>query len=392
MSSIHRPGAVLLVALGWMANTSRAQTPPERIFFQINYATVQRQAQATGLPVMAIVLAKGSKLPAPLNETRVARQSRPFLNVVLSENEARTKKIAGATPGGIVFLDGEGKVLTQVAPGFDVDQLLAEMAGVLRQARERVLKKLMQAKATATVQKTAFDSYLRLGAGIPDLIPLLKHPNAAVKLAVQTNLAARAPEGADWALLKEMASPDAAVRAACYPLALALAKAPRVPPAKFWKEASEEERATALAKWRQTVFGKMPPVNEAILEFAFAHLGQQVEDGECASLAVAALKAARGQPIQYEGKTYRWGKALPAGATAVGGDIVQLEGAHFSNGNSAGHHTQIIRCPLGPGRYQILHQNFNGRRFVVNDQLDLNLLTRGSVVIYRPQPIGDVAK
>src|SRR5262249_25494585 len=160
------------------------------------------------------------------------------------------------------------------------------------------------------------------------------HPNAAVKAAVRTHLTARAADGADWLLLNAMASPDAAVRAASHPVAVALARAPKVPPAKFWKEASEEERTAALAKWREAVFGKVPPVNKAVLDFAFAQYGQQVQDGECAALAVAALKAAGGQPIKFVGKTYVWGRALPAGETALAGDIVQLEGATFSSGTA----------------------------------------------------------
>jgi hypothetical protein len=221
---------------------------------------------------------------------------------------------------------------------------------------------------------------------VADLIPFLLHKNREVKSAVGKVLATRRAAGADWALLNAMDSSNAALRVVCHPLAVAMTRVKKVEPVTFWKEAGEPERAEALEKWREAAFGKVPPINRAILDFTYAQFGKQVNDGECAMLVIDALKSAGAQNIRHEGKTYIWGKVVKAGE-AKPGDVVQLEGARFSNGVSASHHTQIISRVLGAGVFEVLEQNANGRRTVGTGQLNLKLLTRGTVVIYRPLPI-----
>jgi hypothetical protein len=184
-----------------------------------------------------------------------------------------------------------------------------------------------------------------------------------------------------------MASPKTDLRAACYSIAVEVTGVAKVPPLTFWKEASVEERTLAVEKWREAVYGKVPPVNKAILDFTFANYGKQVNNGECAMLVMEALRAATGRPVKVEGNKYVWGRALADGETARAGDIVQLEEAKFTNGASSPHHTQIIRRVLGPGRYEVLEQNVAGRRTVGWGKLNLKLLVQGTIVIYRPIPM-----
>jgi hypothetical protein len=383
MLPVSRRFAALFVAFG-LTSACVAQAAKGSIALQPNSTSAQRQARAKHLPVLGIVVAKGGRLPKTLSSRQVAAQSRSFLNVVLPAESAFTKSLDGASAGSVFFLDGEGKVLVHLKPDFTAEQLLAKMTAVLDKARSRALEVLQ--KETKARPMPALEAYVRLGASVADLIPLLRHKNREVKSTVGKVLATKRAAGADWALLNAMASPDSELRAACHPLAVAMTRVKKVEPVKFWKEASEPERAEALERWREAAFGKVPPVNRAILDFTFAHFGKQVNDGECAMLAVDALAAARAQNIRHEGKTYIWGKALKP-TEALPGDVVQLEEARFNNGISASHHTQIISRVLGPGVFEVLEQNANGQRTVGTGQLNLKSLTRGTVVIYRPLPL-----
>jgi hypothetical protein len=134
----------------------------------------------------------------------------------------------------------------------------------------------------------------------------------------------------------------------------------------------------------------LPAINAAILDFSLKNLGKQVSNGECAMLAMEAIKIADARPMRPSGKTYIWGRPLDKTETVLPGDIVQLEDCKFKNG-AAPHHTQIVRTVLGKGRFEILEQNANGRRTVNVAILDLNLLTQGEVVFYRPLPKNSAA-
>jgi hypothetical protein len=364
-----------------------AQGPKGSIALQPNWAKAQKFAKSSHLPVMGIVVGKGDRLPKALNARQVVAHSRCFVNVVLPAEGAFSKKLDNASAGSVIFLDAEGKVLGQVEPEFTAEQLLAKMNTVLGEARARVLETLN--KETKASSVPALEAYVRLGASVAELIPLLTHKNREVKTTVGKVLATRKSAGADWVLLNAMASPDGEFRVACHQVAVTLTRVKKVQSVKFWKEATEADRAEALQTWREAVFGKVPPLNKAILDFAYAHFGKQVNDGECAMLVVDALKAARAQNVKHEGKTYVWGKALKSSETALPGDVVQLEEARFSNGMFASHHTQIVSRVLGPGVYEVLEQNANGRRTVGTGQLNVKLLTRGTLVIYRPIPLAD---
>jgi len=154
-------------------------------------------------------------------------------------------------------------------------------------------------------------------------------------------------------------------------------------------QAQKQRLAEILAKEQQAVGGRITNdvllTNSAILDFALSNMGKKVSNGECAMLALEALKAAQARAMRPAGKTYVWGRQLDKSETALPGDIVQLEDCKFKN-STAPHHTQVVRKLLGPGRYEILEQNVDGRRTVGVGILDLNLLTQGEVVFYRPLP------
>lgn len=389
--------ALFLIAFIGLSSGGSAQAPREQIAFQPNFAAAQRTAKTAGLPVMVVVRGKSAKLSEPLGDRRVIKQSSAFVCVAVPADSAVAKKLDDPKAGSVLFLDEEGATVAQVEADASAEQLLKEMTGVLDKSRAAVLERLLNGKDVtsgkeAANQTAAFNSYVRLGATTTELIPLLTHKNPKVKSALGVALAARLPEGADWALLNAMASSDAEIRAGCHPVAIAVTKATKVPPASFWKDATEEERAAALEKWREGVYGKLPPVNKAILDFCFDHYGKQVDNGECAMLAVLAVRSAKARPMQNKDKTYVWGETLGADDTVLAGDIVQLENAKFSDGIQAPHHTQIIRRVLGKGQYQVLEQNSNGRRTVGLGKINLKLLTQGTVVIYRPQPLASDRK
>ncbi len=299
--------------------------------------------------------------------------------------EAGVEKLAAALPKCQIWWAKSAKTESS----FDVQQVVEKMNGVLEGARAGALAKIYDDNEPAAAQKTAFDCYVHLGPAPAQLIPLLTHKNAAVKSAAGRHVVTLQAEGCDWLLLNAMASTDGEVRAACYPVALLAARATNVPPVKFWKEASESERAMALEKWREAIYGRVPTANKAILDFSFANYGKQVGNGDDAILVDNAFKFARAQAMKNDGKTYIWGQPLRPTEIALVGDIVQLEDAKFSNGMSVPHHTQIIRRIIGPKRYEVLDQNVNGRRTVGRGELNLQLLTQGTAVIFRPVPLDE---
>jgi hypothetical protein len=103
-------------------------------------------------------------------------------------------------------------------------------------------------------------------------------------------------------------------------------------------------------------------------------------------LVVEAFGGCRAKPMFHSGKTYIWGRPLQPGEPVVPGDVVQYEGAKFTNGG-APHHTSVIRKVLGPDQYELIEQNVNGvKKVQTGGKLDLGKLKDGSVIIYRPLP------
>jgi hypothetical protein len=164
--------------------------------------------------------------------------------------------------------------------------------------------------------------------------------------------------------------------------------------------------------WTPLVAANADSANDAVVKFAKEHLGKQVGNGECSSLAAEALKAAgaksqsdfRDSPGQGD---YVWGDSVyvidkskgatkdeqkGTGQTILPGDIIQARNVHFErrNGNSFysqdyGHHTAVVLEVKERGKVLIvLEQNVNNNRSVLKSTYRLNDLRDGWLRIYRP--------
>lgn len=129
----------------------------------------------------------------------------------------------------------------------------------------------------------------------------------------------------------------------------------------------------------------VPELNRKVLEFAANHLGQQVGNGECWTLAAEALKYANAQPA----RGYTFGREMGASETAVPGDIMQFSSCRFQGSNFTAimglpDHTAIVYAVDG-NKITFIHQNF-GSRMVTLLSLDMTTRTSGSYTDYRPLP------
>lgn len=160
---------------------------------------------------------------------------------------------------------------------------------------------------------------------------------------------------------------------------------------------------------------EVPELNQKVLAFAKDQLGKKVGDGECATLAVQALREAKAKPwfISSEGE-YIWGKLVRTvtpksnlSGEALPGDIVQFRdvttagkvgGTSFEASYSL--HTAIIAAVKDEGKVvELLHQNFGeiqakdeDRRKVQRSTLRFEDLKKGSIKVYRPEPRDDEKK
>jgi hypothetical protein len=157
-----------------------------------------------------------------------------------------------------------------------------------------------------------------------------------------------------------------------------------------------------------------------VVEFCQAHLGQQVGNGQCSSLAYAALGNAgakrRGKDSPEKGD-YTWGQLalivqMPDGdkqsdgasktvqfdngkpSDLRAGDIVQFRETKFvhHNGNrtsswSFGHHTAVVSAVDDDGKtVHLYQQNISGKLFVTEATIHLDDLTKGWARFYHPVP------
>ena len=141
-------------------------------------------------------------------------------------------------------------------------------------------------------------------------------------------------------------------------------------------------------------------IGDRMAAYLDAHLGQQGGGGECAHLAVEALRASGARFAWLGGTTsdYPWGRLMtqvtggasgavssnPAAPLRVG-DVIQYTNARFRDGTTAGHHTSIVAAVDWAGQVTAVYQqNFNEARYVTRQPLDLSQLIAGSVKVYRP--------
>jgi hypothetical protein len=153
----------------------------------------------------------------------------------------------------------------------------------------------------------------------------------------------------------------------------------------------------------------VPEVNAKVLEFCRANLGKKIGDGECTSLAAAALRQAKAKRSTTRDKEYVWGKlvrTVTAKTNLTGdvlpGDVLQFRDAHFKKKIEGGtieatypQHTAIVAAVKDEGKVvEVLHQNVGDsrqtdreRRTVQRATIHFNQLQKGGwVKIYRPVP------
>src|SRR5262249_5434679 len=116
--------------------------------------------------------------------------------------------------------------------------------------------------------------------------------------------------------------------------------------------------------------------------FALNHLGQQVGNGECWTLAEDALLFAGAKPAVG----YVFGDKIPLSSTQPG-DILQFESAVFVGATywmqmGFPHHTVIVDAVQG-NQFAIVQQNFNGVRKVQLSAINLADQRSGTVTAYR---------
>jgi hypothetical protein len=164
----------------------------------------------------------------------------------------------------------------------------------------------------------------------------------------------------------------------------------------------------------------LPELNEKVLAFARAKLGQSVGDGSCATLAIAALGAAgaRCYPSAEPDGALVWGRTVASFKEALPGDILQFHNAIFQGKKAITkrrwiswhheypRHTAIVsRVSEGGNLIAVLHQNVimkdkdkdksKGKDKVKENETDAedvqegeiridSLLKGGWVRIYRP--------
>jgi hypothetical protein len=149
-----------------------------------------------------------------------------------------------------------------------------------------------------------------------------------------------------------------------------------------------------------------------VKKFAQDRLGRKVGDGECATLAVEALRAADARTTFDYGVSgpdgdYRWGKLLARFDDAQPGDVIQYRDVKIvstttnrtrdgvtwteTRTQTMGHHTAIVSANLGGGKLRVLEQNVGpldkgdaARKVVQENELNLSDMTSGKVWIYRP--------
>lgn len=125
-------------------------------------------------------------------------------------------------------------------------------------------------------------------------------------------------------------------------------------------------------------------LNQRIVAFAVEHLGEQVGNGECWTLAADALRAAGAEPPDM----YDFGEEIPLDQITPG-DILQFTSARFEIPGGyilmgMPDHTAIVYVVDGQ-RVFVLQQNFGGPIVSILD-IDFADMTEGAVQAFRAVP------
>lgn len=138
---------------------------------------------------------------------------------------------------------------------------------------------------------------------------------------------------------------------------------------------------------------QIPELNQEIVAYVKTTIGTKVNRGECWDLAAEALNR---NDAQWN-KEYEFGEAYnPKTKDVLPGDLIQFENVklQYTEGNKTttetmGHHSAIIYRVIDQQKkiFELAHQNtgFSGRKVGLST-FNLNYVTRGSLIFYRPVP------
>jgi len=143
----------------------------------------------------------------------------------------------------------------------------------------------------------------------------------------------------------------------------------------------------------------IPAFNKKILDYAISMKGKKVDRGECWDLAAVPLKK---YGAKWDGQL-KFGKKIARGKDTkhftnkdeeiLPGDIIQFTSVtiEWKKGNSWGSkmlgfpdHTAIVYKVKSRKKITLLHQNVDGKRYVVEEDINLDEITKGSYQVYRP--------
>jgi hypothetical protein len=146
-------------------------------------------------------------------------------------------------------------------------------------------------------------------------------------------------------------------------------------------------------------------VREKVVNYCKEHKGEMVGDGECGTLAQAALREAGAKPVNEFVESpgpgdFAWGELVfslevtggkrkkePADAKAKPGDVIQYRDAAFRKGGGIAifpHHTAIVVEVKSNGDLLVYEQNNLGKKEVTQETLSPGSLAAGWIRVYRP--------
>ena len=160
--------------------------------------------------------------------------------------------------------------------------------------------------------------------------------------------------------------------------------------------------AVVVGLARGAAWAPIPPLNQKVLEFTRERIGKKVDDGQCISLAVEALRfaGAKRYPFDPSGD-YVWGRPIASFKEALPGDILQFRNAVFQGKRwitkrrwvswhyEYPHHTAIVSDVREGGRVvAMLHQNVGAHD---DDDATKQVVQEASIRPESLQPGGSVA-
>jgi hypothetical protein len=146
-------------------------------------------------------------------------------------------------------------------------------------------------------------------------------------------------------------------------------------------------------------------IREKVVKFCKEHKGEVVGDGECGTLAQAAIREAGAKPVNEFTESpgsgdFAWGELVfvlevsggkrkkePADAKAKPGDVIQYRDAAFRKGGGIAifpHHTAIVVEVKSNGDLVVYEQNNLGKKEVTQGTLSPGGLAGGWIRVYRP--------